>query len=214
MAADARRHGRPPPRAIIVHRTASRAAGGRKIFASGGDSLASAPVFRFRLQSVWSGRRRLDSRAIGRLWRFVVRARPFARIAPCCRLRSRHRRPCRATTCADSFLHSRPVACHSAHGTCVRRTRPLESKEGEMKLVGLRPPHFRYAHWLRCRLQVALARRRHEHLELRIEVTAGVVQKHGTHKISCEPKLFALRSLAPTLTHRSEALHFGECNPY
>jgi len=39
--------------------------------------------------SVRSGRRRLGSRAHGRLWRFVVRARPFARIAPGRRLSGR-----------------------------------------------------------------------------------------------------------------------------
>jgi len=52
------------------------------------------------------GRRRLGSRATGRLWRTVAPARPFARIAPSRRLRVRHRRPCRAPTGADSFLRS------------------------------------------------------------------------------------------------------------
>jgi len=79
--------------------------------ARAGEFPALALPLRFRLPSVPCGRRRLGSRANDRLWRFVVRARPFARVAPRRRLRSRHRRPCRAATCADSFLRSRPVAC-------------------------------------------------------------------------------------------------------
>jgi hypothetical protein len=64
---------------------------------------------------------RTPSRALCRLWRFVVRARPFARIAPRRGLRSRHRRPCRASTCADSSLRSWPVACTPLH-TCATHT--------------------------------------------------------------------------------------------
>lgn len=51
------------------------------------------------------------SRAYGPFWRFVARARPFARIAPGRRFPSRHRRPCRAPTVADFSLPSWPVAC-------------------------------------------------------------------------------------------------------
>ena len=91
-----------------------------------------------RLASVRCGRRRLGSRAIGRLWRFVARARPFARIALRRRLRSRHRRPCRATTCADSFLHSRlsPAlrsrACARATALApLKRVRSAALRQGE-----------------------------------------------------------------------------------
>src|SRR5690606_31742939 len=71
----------------------------------------------------------LGSSAHGRLWRFVVRARPFAWIAPCRRLWSRHRRPCRASTCADSSLRSRPVACTPLPHLSDD---PARSKRGEL----------------------------------------------------------------------------------
>jgi len=56
---------------------------------SGAHATISAPAFR-------CGRRRLVSRAHGSLWRFVAKAQPFARFALFRKLRSRHRRPCRA----------------------------------------------------------------------------------------------------------------------
>ncbi len=91
--------------------------------------------------SVRCGRRRLGSRAIGRLWRFVARARPFARIAPRRGLRSRHRRPCRATTFADSFLHSRPSSALRSRACAPSALAPLK----RARSAGLRPPRFGYA---------------------------------------------------------------------
>lgn len=69
-------------------------AGGVGIF----PAVAEAPdppalPLRFRLAFGRCGRRRLGSRAAGRLWRCVAPARPSARIASRRRLRSRHRRP-------------------------------------------------------------------------------------------------------------------------
>jgi len=83
------------------------------------------------------GRRRLGSRAHGRLWRFVARAQPIARIAPFRRLRSRHRRPCRAPTGADSFLHSWPVACTPLPHL---RAEPARTETGNEKSARLRLP--------------------------------------------------------------------------
>ena len=101
-------------------------------------SGAPAPI---PAPSVRCGRRRLGSRAIGRLWRFVARARPFARIAPRRRLRSRHRRPCRATTCTDSFLHSRPSPALRSRAFAPTALAPFK----RVKSDGLRPPRFGYA---------------------------------------------------------------------
>ena len=53
------------------------------------------------------GRRWLRFRAHSRLWQDVAQARPLARIAPSRKLQARHRRLCRAPTCADSSLHLR-----------------------------------------------------------------------------------------------------------
>jgi hypothetical protein len=107
--------GSRPPVFTTIHnvdtRTRCRLTPG---FASArGQARHSGAPLRFRLTALRCGRRRLGSRAHGRLWRFVARAQPFARIAPFRRLRSRHRRPCRAPTCADSSLHSRLIACTS-----------------------------------------------------------------------------------------------------
>ena len=84
---------------------------------------------------------RTPSSANGRLWRFVVRARPFAMIAPRRRLGSRHRRPCRASTCADSFLRSWPVACTPLPHL---RDEPARSKRWEL-VSGAAPSAF----WIR-----------------------------------------------------------------
>jgi hypothetical protein len=106
----------------------------------------TAPAFR-------CARRRLRFRAHSRLWREVAPARPPARIAPSRRLRARHRRLCRASTCADSSLPSRrSPALRSAP---ARQPRSLR-EEGNFSRAAPSPfLHAQSPRGWRCALWIA-----------------------------------------------------------
>lgn len=94
------------------------------------------------------GRRRLRFRAHSRLWRDVAQARPPARIAPSRKLQVRHRRLCRASTCADSSLHSRrSPALRSAPARQPRS--PMG--EGNFSWAAPSPPSMEH-HRAQCRM--------------------------------------------------------------